>query len=359
MIDGRARRPWLFKMTLSCSKHAYEKLVERQDMETFLRCHEHAFAAFGGVPEIVTLDNIKAAVLLASIFEPIINQTYLSFATHWGFAANPCMPRCPEHKGVVERDIGYTKHNALDGRRFNSLEEGNVSLRHWNKRWARTRIHGTTKCQVWKLFTELEQPRLQPLQQSPFEFFRVAIRKVDVNGLVEVEARYYAAPSRFVGDSVVVHFNKQWIKMYHDEQLIITHRRLEQRGRVSMPASCLPAWKHPNLESQERYYCRIARQIGPSTHTIVYRLLGTNDPLAIRRVRGILSLPRRFSDAVVENATTEALSRRMLNFHTVKSLCEHFSTNAAAPSVPALTQQHDLIRPLSDYETIINERTFS
>jgi transposase len=358
-IDGRARRPWLFKMTLSCSKHAYEELVERQDMETFLRCHEHAFAAFGGVPEIVTLDNIKSAVLLASIFEPILNQTYLCFATHWGFAANPCMPRCPEHKGVVERDIGYTKHNALDGRRFNSLEEGNVSLRHWNKRWARTRIHGTTKCQVWKLFTEIEQPRLHPVQQTPFEFFHVATRKVDVNGLVEVEARYYAVPSRFVGDSVVVHFNMQWIKIYHDEQLIITHRRLEQRGRVSMPPSCLPAWKHPNLESQERYYCRIARQIGPSTHTVVYRLLGTNDPLAIRRVRGILSLPRRFGNTVVENATTEAIARRMLNFHTVKSLCERFSTIAAAPSVPALTQKHDLIRPLTDYETIINERTFS
>lgn len=33
-----------FKMTLSCSKHAYEELVERQDLETFLRCHERAFA---------------------------------------------------------------------------------------------------------------------------------------------------------------------------------------------------------------------------------------------------------------------------------------------------------------------------
>jgi transposase len=94
-IDGRYKRLWLFKMTLSCSKHAYEELVERQDMETFLRCHEHAFAFFGGVPEIVTLDNIKSGVLLASLFEPILNQTYLAFATHWRFAANPCIPKKP------------------------------------------------------------------------------------------------------------------------------------------------------------------------------------------------------------------------------------------------------------------------
>ena len=103
-------------MTLTCSKHAYEELVEKQDLETFLRCHERAFAFFGGVPAIVTIDNLKAGVIEASIFDPVLNETYLMFASHWGFAANPCMPFRPEHKGVVERDISYTRHNALDGR---------------------------------------------------------------------------------------------------------------------------------------------------------------------------------------------------------------------------------------------------
>jgi len=106
------------------------------------------------------------------MYEPVLNATYLAFATHWGFAANPCMSRTPEHKGVVERDIGYTKHNALDGRVFESLDDGNALLRHWNKRWARNRIHGTTKCQVLKLFTEIGQPLLRLLGDKPFEYFQ-------------------------------------------------------------------------------------------------------------------------------------------------------------------------------------------
>src|SRR5690554_5012298 len=141
---GKLKRVWFFKMKHSCSKHAYEELVEKQDLETLLRCDEHAFAFIGGVPEIVTIDNLKAGVIEASLFDPILNETYLKFAMHWGFAANPCIPRRPEHKGVVERDVSYTKHNALDGTVFNSLEEANAYLRHWNKRWARTHIHGTT-----------------------------------------------------------------------------------------------------------------------------------------------------------------------------------------------------------------------
>jgi len=115
--QDKYRKVWIFKMTLSCSKHAYEELVERQDIETFIRCHERAFTFFGGVPEIVTIDNVKSGVIKAHLYEPVLNQTYFAFANHWSFAANPCQPYTPEHKGIVERDIGYTKHNALEGKR--------------------------------------------------------------------------------------------------------------------------------------------------------------------------------------------------------------------------------------------------
>lgn len=355
-VNGVYRRVWLFKMTLSCSKHAYEELVECQNLETFLRCHERAFAFFGGVPEIVTLDNLKSGVLLASVFEPILNQTYLAFAVHWSFAANPCIPRKPEHKGVVERDIGYTKHNALDGRTFESMEEANLFLRHWNKHWARTRIHGTTKCQVWKLFVELEQPRLRPLTAGPFEYFHIGQRKVDVNGLVEIEARYYGVPPRYVGEMVIVHHNTQWVKIISGEELIITHRRLAGRGKISQPAECMPAWKHPDLENQERFYCRKAREIGPNMHTVVYQALCSDNPLAIRRVRGLLSLGRSYGAAVAERAAEQAALLKSSSYHMVKALCEKLKNEPVEHLAVTgrLTQQHELIRPLDEYDRIIN-----
>jgi len=357
LIKGKYRKPWIFKMTLSCSKHAYEELVLRQDLETFLRCHERAFRFFGGVPEVVTLDNLKSGVLQACIYDPIINQTYLTFATHWGFAANPCIPRTPEHKGIVERDIGYTKHNALDGRRFESLEEGNAALRHWNKRWARTRIHGTTKCQVWKLFCELELSRLQPPATEDFVYFTAAQRKVDVSGLVEVESRFYGVPPRYVGDRVTVHYNQQTVKIFSGAELIITHQRLTAAGKVCIPTSCRPSWKHPDLESQELYYCRRAKQVGPALHHIVYTVLCSNDPLAIRRVRGFLALPKTFGNAVVEQAAENARSTGLISYQTIKAICEMIVKRGPQPDAHALTQQHDLIRPLDEYETMVNERS--
>jgi transposase len=358
LIGGKWKRVWFFKMTLSCSKHAYEELVEKQDLETFLRCHEHAFAFFGGVPEIVTIDNLKAGVIEASLFDPILNETYLKFAMHWGFAANPCIPRRPEHKGVVERDVSYTKHNALDGKVFNSLEEANAYLRHWNKRWARTRIHGTTRCQVWKLFCDIERSRLRPLAQQPFVFFTVRVRKVDVNGCIEVKRGFYRVPPRLVGEKVVVHYNKQYVRIYSGGQLAIAHMRLERKGAVSDAPQCLPKWKHPNLESQERYYCRKARDISPALNNLVYEILCTDDPLSIRRVRGILSVSKKYDKDVVESAARNTLVSSPVRFQKFRALCEKYATNPQTEeNNSTLTQSHELIRSLNEYETLINERT--
>jgi len=356
---GRYRRVWLFKMTLSCSKHAYEELVERQDVETFIRCHERGFLFFGGVPEIVTLDNLKSGVLRANLYEPELNPTYLAFAVHWGFAANPCIPRTPQHKGIVEKDVDYTKDNALKGRRFESLDEANVFLRHWNKRWARTRIHGSTKMQVWRMFCEVERGALRPVADRMFEYFHVAVRKVDVNGLVEVEARYYAAPHRCIGEHVVVHHNSQWVTLLYDNQVLIRHQRLEQRGRVSKAAVCEPPWKHPSLESQERYYCSKARAVGPSFHGVVYATLCTDNPLAIRQVRGLLSLAKRHPNPLVEQAAEQVKWSTHNVYHRMKAECERLLSGKPPATAAALTQQHELIRSLSDYEDHITERTLS
>jgi transposase len=64
---GKWRRPWVFRMTLSCSRHGYEEALWHQDQAHFIRAHEHAFESFGGVPEVVRQDNLKAAVVRACL----------------------------------------------------------------------------------------------------------------------------------------------------------------------------------------------------------------------------------------------------------------------------------------------------
>ena len=66
MLDpttGKLRRAWAFVMTLAWSRHQYVEFVFDQKIETWLLCHRHALEFFGGVPERIVPDNLKAAVV--------------------------------------------------------------------------------------------------------------------------------------------------------------------------------------------------------------------------------------------------------------------------------------------------------
>ena len=63
--DGTRRRTHVFRIVLSHSRKAYSESVYRQTTESFIRCLENAFWHFGGVPQRLVLDNLRAAVTKA------------------------------------------------------------------------------------------------------------------------------------------------------------------------------------------------------------------------------------------------------------------------------------------------------
>ena len=115
--DGKLRKTWAFVMTLAWSRHQYVEFVWDQKIATFLRCHRNAFEFFGGIPERVRIDNLKAAILKAVFDDPQVQQSYRECAEHYGFLIAPCKVATPEHKGKVEQGgVHYVKRNFLGGR---------------------------------------------------------------------------------------------------------------------------------------------------------------------------------------------------------------------------------------------------
>jgi hypothetical protein len=56
--SGKFRKPRLFVLSLSFSRHAFRKVVWRSSQQIWCELHEEAFAHFGGVPECIRLDNL-------------------------------------------------------------------------------------------------------------------------------------------------------------------------------------------------------------------------------------------------------------------------------------------------------------
>jgi transposase len=102
-VGATRRRLSFFLMVLCYSRRLYLEFTVSQTMEFFLSCHENAFAAFGGVPQKIMVDNLKSAVLQRLIgAAPVFNPKYLDFSRHWGFEIKPCNVRSGNEYGVVK-----------------------------------------------------------------------------------------------------------------------------------------------------------------------------------------------------------------------------------------------------------------
>ncbi|PYV33541.1 MAG: IS21 family transposase [Acidobacteria bacterium] len=165
--SGKFRRMRLFVMTLGYSRKAVRLLVFRSNSRTGAELHEKAFRRLGGADRVVVLDNLREGVLVPDIYDPTRNPLYRDLLAHYGALAMPCRIQDPDRKGKVESGIGYTQRTPMKGLRFESLEEAQAYLDHWEAHWADTRIHGTTQRQVAAMFAE-EKPSLLPLPLEPF-----------------------------------------------------------------------------------------------------------------------------------------------------------------------------------------------
>ncbi len=342
---GRWRRPWVFRMTLSCSRHSYEEPMWGQDRACFLRAHERALISFGGVPRTIRHDNLKAAVVRACLYDPDVSELYAAFARHWGFVPLPSKPRHPQEQGIAERGGGYVKDNGLKGRRFDSLEELDSFLKRWNRTIARLRIHGTTRKQVYAHFLETDKPALQPLPDSPFSLFEVGTRVVHPDGHVQVEGAFYSAPHKLVGEEVRVHWDERLVRIYHDGHCVAVHSRTST-GAFATRREHRPSHKPANQEVYEATLLAKAEHIGPRALAWAKAATTERGVRSYRLLQGMVSLARSHPRERVDWACGVALEQGAFRYSHLKELVDRETVPAPRQR---LLQEHPLIRDLREY----------
>jgi transposase len=349
-LTGKWGRPWVFRMTLSCSRHGYEEPLWGQHRNEFLQAHEHAFLAFGGVPEVVRHDNLKAAVVRACLYDPDVNELYAAFADHWGFVPLPSRPYHPEENGIEERSGGYVKSNALKGRQFDSLVAMADFLKKWNRTVAQLRIHGTTRRQVITHFLEVEKPALKPLPAERFSLFEVGGRVVHNDGHVEVAAAYYSVPHTLVGRDVRVHWDKNMVRVYADGAAVAVHMR-KDAGTWSTRPEHRPAHKPARQEAYEIYQLARMEKIGPRAAAWAREAVKERDVRSYRLLQGVISLTRSHPRERVDWVCNTALERRCFRFKILKRLADEAAERAQQPE---LIQRHEVIRDLAEYGLVMS-----
>src|SRR5438876_230367 len=216
------RRTRLFVMVLGCSRKAARFLTFRSSSRIWAELHEKAFRRLGGSTRVVVLDNLREGVLVPDIYDPTLNPLYRDVLAHYGAVALPCRIKDPDRKGKVESGVGHAQR-ALQGKRFESLEEAQAYLDRWETGCADTRIHGTTKRQVAAMFAE-EKPALLPLPLEPFRYYQHGKRGVNLDGCVEVDASYYGLQPGRIGREV---HEYRFVRRYLERAPQLTLRQVD------------------------------------------------------------------------------------------------------------------------------------
>jgi len=322
--QGKKRKTWVFNMRLSYSRLDYYEVVYDQRVETFIRCHSNAFIYFGGIPQYVKIDNLKAAILHANFYEPIYQELYKNFASHYGFHPLPCRVRRPNDKGKVESGIKYVKCNFFQGRRFTGEKEVKEKLVKWNTK-ANHRIHGTTRKVPRELFEKEEKAKLLPLPQEAFKLVKVGCRKVYHDCHIYVDYNYYSVPFSYVGKKVEIELAKNLLKVFCKGKEITVHPRLSGRGKFSTVPGHYPAYKrYSDTEYQEKYQVKMAH-IGRYTEQLFFLVIKEHPRDWNRTVQGILSLQKTYPDEVIEAACRRALSFGVTRYSVIKNICHNGS----------------------------------
>jgi transposase len=339
------RRTRLFVMVLGCSRKAARFLTFRSSSRIWAELHEKAFRRLGGATRVVVLDNLREGVLVPDIYDPTLNPLYRDVLAHYGAVALPCRIKDPDRKGKVESGVGHAQR-ALQGKRFESLEEAQAYLDGWEASCADTRIHGTTKRQVIAMFAE-EKPALLPLPLEPFRYYQHGKRGVNLDGCVEVDAAYYGLPPGWIGREVNVQWDELYVRILDPQNGLLLREHVRQkRGWYRIKKEDGP--QHMPLQVSQLLWRagRAGSHIGTLCH-LIYTQLGE---AGIRRILGVLSLAKKFGTAAVEDACAAALEMGVHEYRFVRRYLER------APQL-TLRQVDPLIRELVHYRDLINLRT--
>ena len=341
-VGSTRRRLSFFVMVLCYSRRMYLEFTVSQQMEFFLACHENAFAAFGGVPRRLMIDNLKSAVLQRLVgIAPVFNPKYLDFSRHWGFEISPCNVRAGQEKGRVENGIGFVKKNLLAGLELADFSAMKPAATLWVDTVANVRIHRETHQRPIDRFED-ERAHLLRLNPAGFDLARVCTVSATKQFRVPLDSNHYTVPSRYAGQRLTLKAYAERVCIYDREQLIALHPRSMDR--------------HKQIEDPDHERQLLAQRSTAREQRLVVNFLalspraqGYLEGLEAKRVnarvhlRKILALAELHGTEAVARALDDGLELQAFSAEYIANILSARRRIGPEPAALQLTRRADLL----------------
>jgi hypothetical protein len=325
----KERKVWFFSGRLRHSRRVYREISFDQSQSSFLCAHIHAFEFFGGVPQKVVPDNLKAAIVRASFESPLVNRAYRSLAEHYGFLISACPPGSPRLKGGVESDVKYLKSSFLPlfresqkqrGRTLGHVEELKEELERWNAEVCDTHIVQKVGRSPLEIFEQEELAALKPLPASRWDPVLYKEASVGADWRVQFQKAFYSVPYRLIGERVLVRGNSTTVRIYHGGEEITMHLRATRDWQYVWKAEHAPPQMEKFLSLSTQGLLIWAERVGASVAQLMGAIFSDKAVDGLRPARALMRLAERYGRDRLEAACRRALRFQLTDYHSVKNI---------------------------------------
>ena len=224
----------LFLMRLSASGKGFVRAYLNEAQAVFLDGHVRGFEHFGGVPDRIRYDNLKAAVTKVLRGRTRVEaERFVALRSHYGFDSFFCQPgiKGSHEKGGVESEVGrFRRRHLVPVPHVASMAELNDLLAAAMDRDDRRHI-AHRRVAVGEHFA-LEAQVLRPLPVEPFDTTVVSSHRVDRKSRVSVRGALYSVPARYVGRRVDARVGAEAIDVLDSAKVIAAHARARKGDEV-------------------------------------------------------------------------------------------------------------------------------
>ena len=281
-----------FVMVLSYSRAVFALFTVDQTLESFLRGHVEAFAAFPGVARTLVYDNLRSAVLERAGQRDSVSSAAARSSP--GIITSPrgrVRPAARTRRGKSSGRSQYLRHAFFAARTFADVDDLNAQFRRWRDEVAHQRPHPEQRDRtVADVFAE-EQPRLLPLPAHPFDTDVMRTVASGKTPYVRFDRNSYSIPHTHVRRPLTLLASATTVRLVAGTDEIARHVRSYDTGQTieheAHVAGLIAATRQAN-PSTARDRLRLAV---PVAATLLERLAARGESLRAHSVR--LARPAR------------------------------------------------------------------
>jgi transposase len=341
---GRARRPLMgFVMVLSYSRRVFLRFCLNAQMDSFLRGHVEAFAAFGGLARTALYDNLKS-VVLERVGDAIrSNPEFLAFAKHYRFEPLPVAVARGNEKGRVERHIDFIRKSFFAAREFTDVADLNTQARSWCEGRAFDRPWPQDDSLTVRQAFDAEQPRLLRLPATGYPLGQRLEVPVAKTPYVRFDLNDYTVPHTHVRRTLSVLADEQRVRIFEGITELASHARsFDRHQQIEDPSHLQTLIEHKRRARAHRG-CDALAQVAPASTQLLQMASQRGHNLG-SITAALLRLLDQYGAPTLQAAILDAISRDVPHPNAVRFALERSRERSGRPPPLALALPEHVAR---------------